>query len=285
MKKLLPLLLILTLTFSACSKKENNQENIDQTKTDIMQTTYLEKPSFGRPKSQETIDNIFIALNVLNEASSYESTSSGKIIAKKGSLKLATQNIENRRIITHDATFNESISVSTFVKVAEQLYITDNTILKRDANKVSSSNVTWKNTVSKMNQEKYLNQYGYSAKDPTRYIINKETIISDIEIVNNGIGRKFTYKFNLDPSIATHNYKTSVKTLSGSSSLPKFKSVEMIMTFDYKWRMTNITVNEEYEITLSALGTVTCHSSLTETFKNINKSISFPEQSFFEEKL
>jgi hypothetical protein len=50
--------------------------------------------------------------------------------AKKGSLSLATQEISNRKIVTPNATFSESISVSTFVKVAEQLYLAPTQVLK-----------------------------------------------------------------------------------------------------------------------------------------------------------
>lgn len=288
MKKILSLILITTIIFTGCSKKETQNDTIEETIKDdenILNTTYLEKPTSGRVKSQEPIDNIFIALNILKESASYESVSSGEVIAKKGSIKLATQEVKNRRTVTSYATFNESISISTFVKVAEQLYLTDNTVLKREANKVSSSNVTWKNNVSKLNKTQYLEDYGYSPDDPTRYIINEKTIISDIEIINNGIGRKFTYKFNLDPQIAPYYYKKSVKELSGSSSSPNFKSIEMHMTFDYKWRMTKIEVKEEYDISLSALGNVTCFATLTETFSNIDKDLTIPEQSFFKSKL
>ena len=287
MKKTLTLIAILSfiLTGCSCSTKDKNYNETEITDQNTLLTTYLDKPSAGRPKSQEPINNIFIALNILKEATYYESNASGEIIAKKGSLKLATQNLETRRTITPSATFNESVSVSTFVKIAEQLYITDNEVLKRDASKVSSSDVSWKNSVTKLSTSKYLEQYGYSAKEPSRYIINEESIISDIEITNNGIGRKFTYKFKLDPTISTYYYKTGVKSLSNSSSYPKFKSIEMEMTFDYKWRMTKIKVDEVYDITISGLGSVTCHANIIETFKNINKVVSINEESFFKSKL
>ena len=250
-----------------------------------MQTQYLEKPSHQRPKSQEPMDNIFIALNVLKNATYYESESTGEVAAKKG-ITLANQKVKNRRIITPHAAFNESISVSSFIKVAEQLYITKDAILKREASKVSSdTNIKWENTTTNLSNKEYLEQYGYSFKDPSRYIINEETIINDIEIVNNGLGRKYTYKFKLDPLIASYYYKTSVKELSNSSTDPNFKSIEITMTFDYKWRMSEIITNEVYEVTISPLGKVTCYASLTETFKNIERYVNIEESSFFEKQL
>jgi len=284
-KKIVSFLLMTSLLIFTGCKKETLALDISTLDESTLQTKYLEKPSIGRPKSQDPIDNIFIALNNLKQASYYESESTGKVIAKKA-IKLATQNISNRRQITPSATFSESISVSTFVKVAEQLYTTQDKTLKREASKISSSNnIKWKNETTSLTNEEYLNQYGYSSKDPTRYIINEETIISDIEIINNGIGRKYTYKFNLDPLIAPYYYKTSVKKLSDSSTEPKFESIEMIMTFDYKWRMSEIEVNEVYEVTISGLGKVTCHATLTEKFKNIDKYITINENSFFEKQL
>lgn len=285
MKKLFAVIILFCFTISGCFKKESNSNNIEITDEQTLETTYKDKPETGRPRMQEPIDNIFIALNELRLATNYESNSTGTVKAKKGSMTLATQKVDNRKIVTPEATFNESISVSTFVKVAEQVYVKDNIFLKRDAKKVSSSGITWKNSVDRLSQEQYLNQYGYSPKDPTRYVINKNTIISDIETTNNGIGRKYSYKFSLDPQIAPYFYLSSVKKLSGTSKSPKFKSIEMEITLDYKWRMTQIVVNEVYEIEIPGLGQVTCHASLTETFKNINRNTSIDEALFFNNNL
>ena len=288
MKKLLKIITILTFILTGCSNKatQNNEisEKIKENKN-ILSTTYLETPDFGRPKSQEPINNIFIALYGLKDAASYESTTSGEVIAKKGKTKLTTQTLKNTRVVNYNATFNESISISTFVKVAKQTYVKDNVFLTRDAAKVTNNSVDWENTTTKFSQEQYLNIYGYSPTEPLHYIINEETIIDEIEIVNNGIGRKFTYKFNLDPQIAPYYYATNVKSLSSSTTNPTFKSIEMQITFDYKWRITKIEVQEEYEVNIKGIGTITCFASITETFKNINKSISIPNEHFFEKQL
>lgn len=284
MKKFIILLFFFSLIICGCSNKNSNT-NLEIEDEQILVTTYKQKPSTGRPRSQEPIDNIFIALNELKIAGSYESTSVGSVKAKKGSLTLATQKVQNKKIVTQEATFSESISTSTFVKVAEQIYIKENIFLKREAKKVSSSGISWNDNVSKLTEEQYLNTYGYSPKDPTRYIINKNTIISEIETTNNGIGRKYSYKFSLDPELASYFYKSSVKELSGSSNDPKFKSIELEITLDYKWRITQIVANEIYDIEIPALGQVTCHATLTETFKNINRSTTIGEEIFFKKHL
>lgn len=284
MKKVLQSLLVICLIILAggCSKNEGN--NTTNVKASTLETIYLEKPTRGNPKAQEPIDNIFIALNVLKQADYYESESSGEVEAKK-SIKLTTQTVESGRKITPQATYTYSKSISTFAKVAEQLYITEDKVLKREASKVSSSNISWKNSASSMTTEQYLDQYGYSSSDPIRYVINKETITSDIEIINNGIGRKYTYKFNLDPELAAYNYAKNIKNLVDAKSLPKFKSIEVKMTFDYKWKMTRIETYEVYELELGGIGKVTCYGSLTETFKNIDKKVTISEESFFKKYL
>lgn len=285
MKKLLSLLFIFTFIVSGCSNKNIYQTHAIEDET-ILITSYKEKPDTGRPRNETTINNIFIALNELKIASNYQSTSKGSVVAKKGNIPLATQEINNLKTVTPTATFSESISISPFVKVAEQLYLSSTQVLKRKAKKVtSSSNISWDNNVTKLDYQEYLKQYGYSAKDPTRYIINEDTIISDIEIINDGKGRKYTYKFNLDPIIAPYFYKSTVKLLSDSSKDPIFETIEMTMTFDYKWRMTQITVNEVYEIEVPALGKITCYSTLTETFKNINRNTNIEEEAFFKKYL
>lgn len=278
MKKVVQLILIFSFLFvlTAC----NNDSNVNNINKDSLQTMYLAKPLSGRPKSQKEIDNIFIALNVLKDASYYESESSGEVVAKKA-VKLATQSVNNRKIITPDASFSESISISSFVKVAEQLYESNGEFLKREASKVTSSSVKWENSASYISDSEYKKNYGYCFSDPTRYIINEQTIIGDIEVINNGIGRKYTYKFNLDPVVAPYYYKTSIKKLSNSSSEPVFKYIEMQITFDYKWRISKIETKEEYSVTISPLGSVDCTSTLVENFSNINKSISIEEASFF----
>ncbi len=282
MKKVIQFITLFSflLILTGCFKKESTTPNI---KEETLETTYKQATA-RRPKAEKPIDNIFIALNTLKNATYYESSSSGTIVAKKA-ITLANQTVKNRRIITPEANFNESISISSFVKVAEQLYSSEDKILKRNAKKVTENNVTWENDTSTLSKESYLSQYGYFFTDPTRYVINEDTITSDITVENNGIGRKYTYKFNLDPEIAPYYYKINIKNLSNSSSLPTFKSIEMTITFDYKWRMTKISTYEVYEISISALGTVTCYATITETFRNINKPVEIPEKAFFSKHL
>lgn len=283
MKKILQCIMVISfvLLIVGCSKDTPSIENIDE---DTLQTTYLQTPVKGRPKSQDPLDNIFIALNILKDASYYQSFSTGKIVAKKA-ITLTTQSLETNRTITPSATFNETKTYSTFVKIAEQIYETKDTIIKREASKVSSDSVSWQNNASNLTHDQYLKNYGYFPSTPSRFVINEKTIISDIEIVTNGIGRKYTYKFYLDPQIATYYYKINVKNIADADSYPTFEKIEMTMTFDYKWRMTRIETYEEYSISVSGLGTVNCEASITETFKNINKSVSIEQESFFKKYL
>ena len=201
MKKIMQLFIIFSflLSFITGCNKDDTTIDLNNIESSTLETTYLSKPTSGRPKNQTPINNIFIALNILKESLYYESATTGEIKAKKA-ITLATQKFNNRRILTPEASFSETISVSSFVKIAEQLYIEDETILKRDASSISNStNVKWKNNTSTLTNQQFKNNYGYSFEDPSRFIINEKTISSDIQIINNGIGRKFTYKFNLDP--------------------------------------------------------------------------------------
>lgn len=283
MKRILQLLLIFVFTtiIFGCSKKAPSYDNVD---INSLQTTYLEKPLKGRPKSQDTIDNIFIALNTLKEANYYKSISNGTIKAKKA-IVLTEQSLETTRILTPDATFVETKSLSSFIKVAEQLYITDDGVVKREAKKASKDSITWQNTASQLSINQYLKSYGYSYTDPVRFIINEETIIGDIEIITNGIGRKYTYKFSLDPALSTYYYRTNIKNTSGSNDYPIFEKIEVTMTFDYKWRMTRIETYEEYSVSMTGIGNVNCEANIIETFKNINKEIEIEQESFFKKYL
>lgn len=283
MKKVLQCVLIIVfgITICGCSKEAPSYDNVD---VDTLLTTYLEKPTKGRPKSQDPIDNIFIALNTLKEATYYKSISNGTVKAKKAMVNI-NQSVDTTRIVTPSATFVETKSISSFVKVAEQLYITDEIVLKRDSKKATSESVTWQNNTSKLTIAQYLQDYGYSSNDPIRFIINEQTVKDDIEIITNGTGRKYTYKFSLDPLLSTYYYRTNVKNTAGASDYPTFKKIEVTMTFDYKWRMTRIETYEEYSITMNGIGTVNCEASLTETFKNINKETRIEQESFFKNYL
>lgn len=279
MKKILQYILIISsllLTTSCSNKKVESQEE----NAEIQQTTYLETPIGSRPKSQEPINNIFIALNVLKEAEYYQSETYGEIEAKK-KIQLTTQTLTNKRTITPEATFSETKTYSTFVKSAEQFYTTKEKILKRDSNKISKNSVSWNNNISSLSHEQYLEKYGYLSTDPTRYIINENTVLDDIEIITNGIGRKYTYKFNLDPKTSITNYSVSVKNIANAISLPSFESIQVTITFDYKWRISKIETYEIYTVELSGLGKITCYASLTETFSNINKKIDIQEKDIF----
>ena len=228
-------------------------------------------PESGTPANFSVLDNIAIANQILFAADYFESSSYGEVKAS-----IATQRVYGKRKVKSGNVFTQSISVSSFVELADQQYISGNTYLYRNGSNIKNDTATF-GDVKEMSPDGYLQKYGIPPRELCKYVINETTVLDAVveSFPANGDG-EYVFRLTLDPTAASEYYANEVRTRSGASSnYPQFKSIVLTVTMDSNWIVSQYSVNEEY--TIDKPLKVTCYSTLTETFSNINADLDVPE--------
>lgn len=230
-----------------------------------------DKPESGTPANFSVLDNIAIANQILFTANYFESTSYGEVKAS-----IATQRVYGKRKVKSGNVFTQSISVSSFVELADQQYVSGDTYLYRNGSDIKNDTATF-GDVKEMSPDGYLQKYGIPPRELCKYVINETTVSNAVveSFPADGDG-DYVFRLTLDPTAASEYYANEVRTRSGASSnYPQFKAITVTVTMDSNWIVSQYSVNEEYMIDKPLK--VTCYSTLTETFANINADLDVPE--------
>ena len=125
-------------------------------------STTLSRPD-GDPSGQSAEDNIYITTGVMDQET-YRSETTGETKAKVGFIDY-NQAVHNVRVVTSDSVFTEAISTSMFVKLGEQKYFKDGTILVRKASSISGDTATWSDQIVAISQQDYQDAYGQDPRN------------------------------------------------------------------------------------------------------------------------
>lgn len=218
----------------------------------------------GDPSGQTAEDNIYICIGVMNSAS-YRSETTGSTAASVGFIDY-NQQIYGQRVVTEDSVFNETISTSALVKVGEQKYFKDGTILMRKADSVSGTTAQWSKDIYAISDEDYSRAYGQLPRNLTNYVVSDETVCNPT-MEQNADGN-YVISFDLEPEGASAYYKRQIYTYSGASEMPVFTVVHMEWTLDAQWRLLEMKTVETYEVSMTGLGTMSCTSNIAEVFSD-----------------
>ena len=165
---------------------------------------------------------------------------------------IVEQQIRNYQIKNGDEYFEESISTSSMVSIANRMKQTGKTgdvaLLKGNATdtEVGDYNVT----PIVYSQSDYATLMGRTLDKMFIYIISNSTVTSSQ--VNKQDG-DLVIDVDLDPTFATVNYKLQMKNISGLDKLPKFEYVKLKFTFDSEMYLKTMSVDEKYEATMFAM--------------------------------
>ena len=157
---------------------------------------------------------------------------------------IINQTIRNAQIKNGDEYFEEQISYSDLVNVANRSIQTgangDVNLYKGSASGPESAN--YPNSPSKTYSHKgYKDYLGKTLDEMFIYIISEKTTL-DSKRVTSGGETKIT--LNLNPNLATYYYKTQMKNISGLSNLPPFSDVKLVYTFDNNLGLKHLSVDE-----------------------------------------
>ena len=179
--------------------------------------------------------------------------------------------------------FKESISSSSIVKVATQVYVANGKYLVRGNKKVTSvSSVAWSTSATDIGKDEYLKRYGSVILGLNNYILNDDTI-DGIELTKES--DKYIFVINANVEKATKNIVKEMKTNANSKSEPVFSVAKLTITTDSSLNVISVKYECVYKVEVAVLGKVECTENMTEYYYGFNQTTTFPEEGFFNQFL
>ena len=185
---------------------------------------------------------------------------------------MVTQSIRNYQIKNGDRYFEESISMSSMVKLANRMYQQDKdgkiTLYKGSA--VNEELGSYSANGVEYEQDDYKNYLGKTLNEMFIYIITDSTILESEINENDG----YEIKLKLDTEMAVIFYQYQMKNISGLDKYPKFDSVNLTFTFNENLELQHLYTDETYQATMGV--TVDIHNML-DTYYYPNMELKIPE--------
>ena len=165
---------------------------------------------------------------------------------------IVNQQVRNFQIRNGDTYYEEQISKSSMVSLANRVIANGEnaTIYKGKAKDVEVPE--YKDGPQTMNSEDYKSSWGKTLPEMFIYIISNDTVDTDKSSVNKKDGKIYV-NLELDPEIASYNYKVQMKTLSDLSSLPTFEYLRHTYIFDSDMTLLHTTLDEKYVASMSGI--------------------------------
>ena len=162
---------------------------------------------------------------------------------------IITQTIRNAQIKNGDQYFEEQISYSNIVNVANRSIQNGkggNIDLYKGSASAPEKASYPSSPSSSYSPSKYKNYLGKTLDEMFIYIISDKTTIDSSRVVK---GDDVVINLNLNPNLSTFYYKTQMQNISGLSNLPPFDEVKLTYTFSKDLELKHLTVDETYTAT------------------------------------
>ena len=188
---------------------------------------------------------------------------------------IVSQTIRNAQIKNGDKYFEEQISRSSMVSLANRLEQTANedkvTVYKGSA--TGDETASYSGEVTEYNLEGFKNFLGRTLEEMFIYTISDDTAFDDskTETLNNGNIRVYV---DIDPEIATYYYKIQMKNMSNLDSLPTFEYVRLTYTFSSDMTLLHCHTDEKYQ---ASMGMTVSITNTLNTYYHANEYLKIPE--------
>lgn len=165
---------------------------------------------------------------------------------------IVNQQVRNFQIKNGNTYYEEQISKSSMVSLANRVIGNEEkaTIYKGKAKEIELPE--YSGDSQDMNSEDYKATWGKTLPEMFIYIISNDTVDTDKSIITKKDGKIFV-NLELDPEIASYNYKIQMKTLSDLSSLPTFEYLRHTYVFESDMTLIHSYLNEKYVATMSGI--------------------------------
>ena len=193
-------------------------------------------------------------------------------ITKGVASTMVTQSIRNYQIKNGDRYFEESISMSSMVKLANRMYQTgkEGNVNLYKGSAVNEELGSYSANGTEYEQTDYKNYLGKTLNEMFIYIITDSTILdSEIDKTDG-----YTIKLSLDTEMSVIFYQYQMKNISGLDKYPKFASVNLTFTFDNNLYLQHLYTDETYQASMGV--TVDIHNMFN-TYYFPNEELKIPE--------
>ena len=188
---------------------------------------------------------------------------------------IVNQTIRNAQIKVGDHYFEESISYSKMVNVANRVSQVgiDNEISLNKGKASGSEDATYKEEVTTYKADDYKKTWGKTLDEMFIYLISNETVLDGSKIEKKDDLIKVTLK--LEPSISTYYYKIQMKEISDLDKLPVFEYLTHTYVFDKDMSLLYCKVDEKYQASMGV--TATIHNTI-DYYYHSNVMIDIPKE-------
>ena len=189
---------------------------------------------------------------------------------------IVNQTIRNAQIKVGDHYFEESISYSSMVSIANRVDQVgekqDISLNKGKAN--SSEDVNYKSDVTTFKADDYKKTWGKTLDEMFIYIISNETVIESESKIEKKDGQ-IKVCIALDTDISTYYYKLQMKEISKLDKLPVFKSLHHTYIFSENMDLEYCRVDEQYQAQMGV--TASIHNTI-DYYYHPNVVIEIPKE-------
>ena len=197
-------------------------------------------------------------------------------IATGNANTIVTQTIRNAQIKSGDEFFEEQLSYSSVVDVANRTLqhgVNGNLELYKGgcinpevANYSGSS-------PRNFSKDAYKDYLGKTLDEMFIYIISDKTVLESSRTVK---GDEGTIKFSLNPNLSTFYYKTQMKNISGLSNLPPFSEVKLEFTYDTNLNLKKLHVDETFTATKEGIPVPATTHNIIDNYYHAGEEMEIP---------
>lgn len=189
------------------------------------------------------------------------------------------QTIRNAQIKVGNEYFEESISYSSMVKLADRAnqhgkdgYV--DYYHSQDSQVSGAETASYPAVPTARTKIDYKSTFGKSLDEMFIYIISNQTVVSS---TRNEVGGDYRIVLELDYSISTYYYKIQMQNISGLSSLPPFSKVKQTYTISKDLTLKHAYMEETYVATKASIPVPASVNATIDYYYYADEEIQIPQ--------
>ena len=185
----------------------------------------------------------------------YRSCEHSYSVGKGVASTIVSQSVRNFQIRNGDDYFEESISKSSMVSLANRMtqHTKEGNVTLYKGSASSDEVGSYSNNGKEYEHSAYKEYLGKTLDEMFIYIVSNMTT-KDGKIEKDD--DKYVITLDLDPDFSTYYYKFQMKNISGLDELPTFSYVKLIFTFDKDMWLEHLHVDESYKAKMGVSVTI-----------------------------
>ena len=224
---------------------------------------------------EENPDQEFTAAELVNIGlEKYRQCENSYSIGVGQASTIVNQSVRNFQIRNGDKYYEEQISKSNMVSIANRAISDPNEAIVYRGKAKDTEIPEYKTEPSTLSLPEFKSLWGKTLDEIFIYIISNNTVDTNLSTVTKKDGKVYI-SLELDPDIASYNYKLQMKSLSDLSQLPTFEYLRQSYVFDSDMTILHSDIDEKYVATMSGINaTVVNH---LDYYYHPNEFIKIPE--------